>query len=212
MNGIRSGLAAAALLAIGSAHAQLAEPAAQARLQAQPSPEARAFAKIPSPLAPAYMVNEAESPFARLFDGYRTDPRLAAGINLNRYLALEAGYAERQDRGFHALDPHSPFDTTGALGVKGFHSYVAAKASVPITGDLSAYGKLGVAYSERRGADAMGKTGNTDTGAYTGIGARYRVNEKASVSVEGQKFGNTGEKWGNDSNGNRVNAKMNLGF
>jgi hypothetical protein len=38
------------------------------------------------------------------------------------------------------------------------------------------------------------------------------LNEKASVSVESQKFGNTAEKWGSDSNGNKVNAKLNLGF
>ena len=211
MNAFHLVLATAALAA-GGAHAQLADPASQARLQAQASPEARAFAKIPPPLSPAYIHNEAESAFTRLFDGYRTDPRLVAGFNLNRYLALEAGYAERQDRGFHAIDPHSPLDTTGALGVKGFHSYTAARLTVPVTDDLSAYGKLGVAYSERRGADAAGRRDNTDLGAYTGIGARYRLNEKASVSVEGQKFGNTAEKWGSDSNGNRVNAKLNLGF
>jgi hypothetical protein len=207
MNAFRAGLAAWAMFAIGSAQAQLADPKAQA------SREAAAFAKIPAPFERAYMSDEGEHPFTKLFDGYRSDPRLVAGINLNRYLALEAGYAERLDRGFHALDPHSPFDTTGTLGAKGFHSYAAAKASVPITDELSAYGKLGVAYSERRGADALGKTNaNTDIGAYTGVGAHYRPNEKASVTVESQKFGNTARKWGGDSNGNRVNAKVNLGF
>jgi hypothetical protein len=60
--------------------------------------------------------------------------------------------------------------------------------------------------------DAVGKKENVDTGAYTGIGAQYKLNEKASVNVEGQKFGNSAEKWGKYSNGNSVNAKMNLGF
>jgi hypothetical protein len=209
MNAFRFALAAG-LLATGAAQAQLLKPAP--RLEAQPSPEARAFAKMPLPFEPAYMVNEAEHPFTTLFQGYRSDPRLVAGINLNRYLALEAGYVERIDRGFHAIDPRDSLDTAGALGVKGFHSYVGVKATAPITGDLSAYGKLGVAYSERRGADAVGKEGNVDTGAYTGVGAKYRLNEKASVNVEGRKFGNTAEKWGNDTNGNSVNAKLNLGF
>jgi hypothetical protein len=211
MNAFRFGLAAA-LLAAGSAHGQLQDPASQSRLQAQPSPEARAFAKMPTPFERTYMVDEGAHPFTKLFDGYRSDPRLVAGINLKRYLALEAGYVERQDRGFHAIDPRDPLDTSGALGTKGFHSYVALKLTAPITDDLSAYGKLGLSHSERRGADALGKQDNAIGGAYTGIGAQYRLNEKASVSVESQKFGNTAEKWGSDSNGNKVNAKLNLGF
>jgi hypothetical protein len=211
MNAYRAALAAT-LLAAGSAHAQLRDPASQARLQDQPSLETRAFAKIPAPFEPGYMVNEGEHAFTSLFDGYRSDPRLMAGINLNRYLALEAGYRERIDRGFHAIDPRDPLDTTGALGTKGFHSYLAVKATVPVTDNLSAYGKLGVAHSERRGADALGKTSNVDTGLYTGLGAQYKLNEKAAVSVESQNFGNTPQKWGKDSNGSGVNAKLKLGF
>jgi opacity protein-like surface antigen len=231
MNAFKTGFAAA-LLAAGSAHAQLVEPA-PSTLQARPSPEAVAFAKIPPPFEPAYMLDDGEHPFAKLFDGFGTDPRLVAGINLNRYLALEAGYAERQDRGFHRtgrhsiVDPYSALDETGALGVHGFHSYAALKATAPISGDLSVYGKLGVAhserrgvdelgvpYSERRGVDALGRkqNKNTDTGLYTGLGAQYKLNEKAAVSVEGRKFGHSGEKWGTESNGNRVDAKMRLGF
>lgn len=135
---------AAAVLAGGSAQAQLAEPGSQARLQVQPSPAVTAFARIPAPFEPAYMVNEGEHPFTGLFDGWRSDPRLVAGINLNRYLALEMGYRERKDRGFHAVDPRDPLDTTGALGTKGFNSYVAVKVTAPITDNLSAYGKLGL--------------------------------------------------------------------
>ena len=211
MNAFRFGLAAA-LLAAGSVHAQLQDPTSQARLQTQPTPEARVFTKMPTPFERTYVVDEGEHPFTRLFDGYRSDPRLVAGINLNRYLALELGYRERKDRGFHAIDPRDPLDTNGALGAKGFHSYAALKVTVPITDDLSAYGALGLSHSERRGADAVGREGNVVGGTYTGLGARYRLNEKASVSVESQNFGKTSQKWGNDTNGNGVNARLNLGF
>ncbi|MGO4479579.1 outer membrane beta-barrel protein [Massilia sp. 2TAF26] len=204
---------AAAALAGGSAQAQLADPASQARLQSMPAPEAKAFARIPAPFERAYVVNEGEHPFTGLFDGWRSDPRLAAGINLNRYLALEMGYRERKDRGFHAIDPRDPLDTTGALGTKGFHSYFSVKATAPITDKLSAYGNLGIAYSERRGADALGKNEpNTDIGPYARLGAQYKLNDKASVTVESQNFGNTSQKWGNDTNANGVNAKLKLGF
>lgn len=203
---------AAALLVAGAAHAQLLDPESRPRLQARPTPEAQAFAKIPAPFEPTYMANEGAHPFTSLFDGYRTDPRLVAGINLNRYLALEAGYRERLDRGFHAIDPRDPLDNTGALGTKGFHSYAAVKATAPLTDRLSAYGALGVAYSERRGADAVGRNQNVDVGVYSGLGAQYKLNEKASVTVESRSFGNTAQKWGKDSNGSGVNARMNLGF
>lgn len=209
MNAFRVAVAAG-LLATGSAQAQLADPASP-RLAARPSPLARAFARTPSPFAPTIR-NEAAHPFTSLFDGYRADPRLVAGINLNRYLALEAGYRERIDRGFHAIDPRDPLDTAGALGTKGYHSYAAFKVTVPVTDDLSAYGALGLSHSVRSGADAVGKNDNVLSGTYTGVGARYRLNEKASVSVESQSFGKTAQKWGSDTNGNGVNAKLHLGF
>jgi hypothetical protein len=236
MNGFKTGLAAT-LLAAGAAQAQLVEPAPPT-LRATPSPEAAAFAKIPPPFEPAYMTDEGAHPFTKLFDGFRTDPRLVAGINLNRYLALEAGYMERKDRGFHRagrhsiVDPYSALDETGALGLDGFHSYAAVKATVPLGDGLSVYGKLGAAHSERRGDDAIGTKNNVVDGLYTGLGAQYKLNERATVSVEGRKFGNSAEQWGKDSNGsrvapkfgrpaekmnkdsngNRIDAKMSLGF
>jgi hypothetical protein len=212
MNAFRFTLALAMVVS-GAARAQLLDPLSQSTLEAQPSREAKAFAKIPAPFEPTYMRNEAERPNAHLFPGYRSDPRLVAGINLNRYLALEAGYRERKDRGFHKIDEGDPTDKAGALGVKGFHSYAAVKATVQLSDDLSAYGKLGVAYSERRGPDAVGKRDqDIDVGPYAKLGVQYKLNEKASVTAEGQNFGNTAQKWGSGTNGNGVNAKLNLGF
>jgi hypothetical protein len=89
-------------------------------------------------------------------EGFRTDPRLVAGVNLNPYLAVETGYRERIDRGFHAVDPGRPEDVSGALGVKGSHSYLAGKLTVPVNDSFSAYGKLGIAYSERKGGATNG--------------------------------------------------------
>jgi hypothetical protein len=205
-------LAAAALFATGGAQAQLINPAPPSRPQAQPSLEARAFAKIHVPYERAYLRDEGAHPFTTLFDGYRTDPRLVGGINLNRHLALEAGYRERKDRGFHVIDLSDPLDTAGALGTQGFHSYLAVKSTLPVTDRLSAYGALGPAYSERRGTDAKSKNENVDVGAYSKLGAQYRLNEKSALSVEGQNFGNSAQKWGKDTNGSGVNARLKLGF
>jgi hypothetical protein len=121
MNAFRFALAAG-LLAAGGAQAQLVDPASASQLQVKPSAETKAFARIPSLVESSYMRNEAENPNDRLMEGFRTDPRLVAGVNLNPYLAVETGYRERIDRGFHVVDPGRPEDVSGALGVKGFHS------------------------------------------------------------------------------------------
>jgi hypothetical protein len=144
-------------------------------------------------------------------EGFRTDPRLVAGVNLNPFLAVETGYVERIDRGFHKIDPGRPEDVSGALGARGFHSYLAGKLTVPVDDKLSAYGKLGIAYSERKGGDNGYKT-DVDAGPYVGVGAKYRLNEKAAVTVEAQRHGDTAKKWGGATNANGVGAKLKLGF
>jgi hypothetical protein len=95
MNAFRAAFAAG-LLAAGGAQAQLVDSGSASQLQAKPSAEARAFARIPLLVEPSYMRNEAENPNDRLMEGFRTDPG-------------------------------RPEDVSGALGVKGFHSYLAAR-------------------------------------------------------------------------------------
>jgi hypothetical protein len=202
---------AAGLLGTSGAQAQLLDPASQPQPQAQPSAEAKAFAKLPSPFEPSYVRNDAANPNDRLMEGFRTDPRLVGGINLNPNLAIETGYAELFDRGFHKIDPGRPEDVSGALGVHGFHSYLAGKLTVPVSDNFSAYGKLGVAYSERKGAD-NGPMTDVDVGPYASAGAKYRLNEKATVTGEVQRHGDTGNKWGGATNGNGMGAKLKLGF
>jgi hypothetical protein len=210
MNPFRFALAAG-LLAAGGARAQLVDPASASQLQAKPSAEAKAFARIPSLVESSYVRNEAENPNDRLMEGFRTDPRLVAGVNLTPYLAIETGYRERFDRGFHNINPGRSEDVSGALGVKGFHSYLAARLTAPISDSLSAYGKLGIAYSERKGGDNGNKT-EVDAGLYISAGAKYRLNEKAAVSAEVQRYGDTASKWGSATNGNSKGAKVKLGF
>ncbi|MFC4932659.1 hypothetical protein [Massilia sp. GCM10023247] len=198
-------LAAAALVSVG-AQAQLAPGSAPPTLQ--PQAPAKAFEPSFRPFPRTYGSNQAANPNDRLHKGFRTDPRLVGGIELAPGLALEAGYVNGFDRGFHAIDEGRPEEVAGALGNQGYSMHVAGKVSVPLGERLSAYGKLGVARSERK---AYGRVA-TDTGPYTGIGARYKLGEHAGIDAEVGRHGQAASKWSNVTNADAVRASIKVGF
>jgi hypothetical protein len=208
---------AAALLAAGGAQAQLLDGAASKDLSGTPALSAP-FAKI-QPVPRTYMGNAAETDGQRYqdksaFGVYVSDPKLFAGVNLSPYFAIETGYANLYTRGFHFADYARPDVVNGALGTKGFNSYLAARLNVPVNDQLSAYGKLGVAVSDRVAHDKTlrNTVSDTDVGAYVGMGARYRLNEKASVSAGYEQYGNSAKKWGRETNNSGLQAKFRMGF
>ncbi|MFK3738345.1 outer membrane beta-barrel protein [Massilia sp. TN1-12] len=219
-----TGLAATILFAVGGAHAQTLVPEPEPSPVLLPQPEAtlsstpllsRPFGKI-VPVERSYLKNVAEpNPMARLFAPFTrwaTDPRLLAGVQLTPFLALEAGYVNLYDRGTHPVDSTRPEDLNGAMNVKGMQTHAAAKVMVPVGSRWEAYGKLGMAYSEYKHRDELGRSvQESDTGVYAGAGAKYKLSEKASVSGSFERYGNS-ERWGGNSNNNAVKAKVNLGF
>lgn len=73
---------------------------------------------------------------------------------------------------------------------KGYNTYVAGKYSLPLGERISAYGKLGLAHSERKYDNSWGDYLNdTDTGAYAALGAQYQLTEKIAVSAEYERYG-----------------------
>jgi hypothetical protein len=44
------------------------------------------------------------------------------------------------------------------------------------------------------------------------LGARYKLNEKASVSAQYEQYGNSARKWGSDTNNSGLSAKFKMGF
>jgi opacity protein-like surface antigen len=208
---------AAGLLAAGGVHAQLLDEA-PVTLSARPAPS-QPFARV-QPVPRTYIENTAEAPSAVInadksaFGVYVADPKLVAGFNLNPNVAIETGYANLYTRGVHFADYARPDEVNGALGVKGFNSYLAARINVPVGDRLSAYGKLGVAYSERVAHDKTLRTtgSEVDVGAFTGVGARYKLSEKASVSAGYEQYGNSAKKWGSETNNSGLNATFKMGF
>jgi opacity protein-like surface antigen len=192
------------LLAACAAQAQLPDPSAT-----PPAPDARSTFKSlrlnPSPADGFYMRNEAELP-EHLLPDWRADPRFVIGANLNRYLALQAGYVERFDRGYHKIDDNDPTDRAGALGIHGFNTYAAGKVSLPVTGRLSAYGMLGIAESVRRGSDRVPGQ-NVDAGLYAKAGVEYRPTKDTALTGTFQNFGHTASRWSGNANGLNLNLK-----
>jgi hypothetical protein len=209
----------AGLFAAGCAQAQLL-PVAPLRLSTQPPSSLSLL--TPSPYSdPFYALNDVERPEPDYVNRMRSDPRFKVGINLNRYLALESGYLERIDRGWHSVDVIDPLDpdgtdAAGGLGARGFHTYAGAKVTLPLTDKLSAFGMLGLNHSERRGRMQNGKhEEDTDTGAFSRFGAEYKVSARTTLDVEGQRFGNTAKKWGEGpagTNANWIKAALKVGL
>ena len=209
---------AAALLVAGGAQAQLLDNAAAPKDLSATKVLSPPFPKI-QPVPRTYMGNAAETGGLRFqdksaFGVYVSDPKLFAGVNLAPNVAIEAGYANLYTRGFHFADYARPDEVNGALGTKGANSYLAARLDVPVDDQLSAYGKLGVAVSERVAHDKTlrNTVSDTDVGPYVGMGARYKVNEKASVTAGYEQYGNSAKKWGSETNNSGVQAKFKMGF
>jgi opacity protein-like surface antigen len=202
---------AAGGIVIGSAQAQLLAPASAPTLQAQ-QPAAQAFGKIQQAFPRSYMSNDTAPAVDNLHPNFRTDPKLVGGFELTPNLGIEAGLSNLYSRGFHYVDERHADEIKGAFGNHGIASYLAAKVSVPVDDRLSAYGKLGIAYSVRESAGADKTLRDVDVGPYAGVGAKYKLTDKASLSGEYQFQGDTGKKWSNDTNANGFGAKLKLGF
>lgn len=227
-----TGIVLATALASASAQAQLldARPAdPPARLEAEPGgrygPLAGGFKRY----APLYGVNEAANPNDKVFQGFRTDPRLAIGYSFNQYLAVEGGYHHLRDEGFHKIDPYSPVESAvaaGALGAKSHTTYLAARITVPVGDRLTAYGKFGVSQSIVKDDGFVtrdmieGKVpskaerpfeSQRQTGGFGAVGARYKLNDRATLSGE-YRVNGSADKFGGASNASGLKGSVGIGF
>jgi opacity protein-like surface antigen len=199
---------AAGILVAGGAHAQLVRELPSSYSPSHEPAKTGPFDRSLQPSPRSYGGNETANPNDNVMKGFRTDPRLVGGFELAPNLAVEAGYAHLFDRGFHRIDEGRPEDTSGALGAKSFSIHLAGKYSVPLSERLTAYGKLGVAHSGQK----SGRTTVTDTGLYTGLGAQYKLHEKATIGAEVGRHGDAAKKWGSATNSDGVRAKLKMGF
>jgi len=197
-----------------AAQAQLLDGGAAPRLEHKPV-EAEPFGGKVKPVSPGYVKGGTRKAGANPDLSYSPDPRVSVGAKLSDHAAIEVGHVDTGTRPYADLEgiPRSPLEPALAR-VKSDSTYVAGKLSVPVGERLEAYGKVGMAYSERQYHDRRGATlKDVDAGPYAGVGADYKVSGKASVTGKVERFGETGKKWaGGNGGGNGVSAGMKLGF
>lgn len=203
------------LCAATAAQAQLLDGAAAPQMERKPV-EPEPFGGKVKPVSPGYVEGGTRKANANPGLSYSPDPRVSVGARLSENAAIEVGHVDTGTRPYADLDgiPPSPLEPARAR-IKADSTYVAGKLSVPVGERIEAYGKVGMAYSERQYHDRRGTAiKDVDAGPYAGVGADYKVSGKASVTGKVERFGDTGKKWGAGSGGgaNGVSAGMKLGF
>ena len=126
----------------------------------------------------------------RMTDDRHEDAKIFGGVDFSNNVGVEAGYVN-----FSNQDRQYSQEATGIPGgvktsTKGYGAYVAAKYTVPISERFSAYGKLGLAHSQRKWKSDIGYAStDNDNGVYAGLGAQYKLNENISVVGEYENYG-----------------------
>lgn len=110
-------------------------------------------------------------------DNHKAGGKVYGGYQVNQTWAAEAGYTDFGD--------HDAANGT----TKGNGYYVAAKATMPINEQFSAYGKVGVQHSERKFNSAALNLKDTDTGAYGALGVQYKLNQQVALTAEYERYG-----------------------
>ncbi|WP_338768786.1 outer membrane beta-barrel protein [Massilia sp. METH4] len=221
---------AAAILCTAFAHAQVVEQPSQeaqaSKLYSTPkrSTMQESFDKAFQPYPRTFGGNEAAHPNDKLFKGlFKRDPKLVGGWQLTPNLAIEGGYMRLLNRGFHRIDAFESEEAAKALDFNNFSSYFAVNYTLPLTDKWLAYGKVGVAHSvmtPNRNAVALqtefgeekpAPKKEVDTGAFLGVGAQYKVTDKATLDVQHNTVGQSGN-WGSLVNSGGLKANLKVKF
>jgi len=119
--------------------------------------------------------------------------KLFGGYQVNKYLAVEAGYFDLGRFGFVANT--NPAGTlSGDIKVRGIN--LDAVGTLPITEKFSAFGRLGVTYADTNGAFAGTGAVNVldpspsarDTNLKVGLGVQYAFTEALSLRAEIERY------------------------
>lgn len=195
-------------LAAAGVHAQLLpDPAPRQPPQIERSEPAAPdpFAGSHQPYPRVYGGNVAAQPNDHVFTGMRRDPRLLGGVEVAPNVAIEGGYLNLPDKDLHSVEPGKPADASIPLGEKGSSNHLAAKYSLPVDERLSAYGKAGIAYTEKKREKGVA---GSDTGLYAGAGASYKVDKRTTVSGDFVRHGDAAKKFDRVRDGVQGNLKM----
>ncbi|MEO1202848.1 MAG: outer membrane beta-barrel protein [Pseudomonadota bacterium] len=124
------------------------------------------------------------------FDGFAVDDdstawRLSAGWRLNDYLAFEGGY-----HNFGRFE--QDFNVDGApvrVSLKADGFTLGGVGSIPVSERFDVFGRVGAFFWDGD-ADLNGVTQATpeDTNLYLGLGVRFDLNERFSITGDGSRY------------------------
>lgn len=123
-------------------------------------------------------------------DSRHADAKIFGGVDFTDNLGVEAGYVNFSSRDRQYSEAYTGIPGGVKTSTKGYGAYVAAKYTVPITERFSAYGKLGLAHSQRKWHNDIGYSAtDSDNDVYAGVGAQYKLNENISLVGEYENYG-----------------------
>lgn len=115
--------------------------------------------------------------------------KLLGGIQINKYLGVEAGYVNFGEIGASATNGID----TASVSAKTQSAYLAATGTLPLNEQFSLFAKAGVARNRTKVTDSFNAA--TDSGTFykttamLGVGASYAFTPKLSGVVEYDDFG-----------------------
>lgn len=194
-------VAGCALLVLGAA----------AWAEASPGMSAKPF----SPIAPASSSSQAPNYLGASIGSTTTDGfcdglsacensdkswKAYAGVRMNDNLVLEGGYVD--------FGKQSGTTSTGAISQQATAFTATGVASVPLTDQIEAFGKAGVARWTVEQTAAGTATESTGTDVLVGIGANYDLGDNMGVRAEWERYKDIGNQ---DSHAGDIDL-MSLGF
>ena len=116
-------------------------------------------------------------------DANKADGKLFGGYQFDDRLGVEVGATNH-----HKTD----FANGGVRGnTEGYGAYVAAKYTMPVNEQVSAYGKLGVSHSMGEMKTNVGNFKHSDNSGYAGLGVEYKLNQNTALVAEYERYGKT---------------------
>ena len=119
--------------------------------------------------------------------GWKANGKIFGGYEFNQTWGAEIGYTDfRKSNASYTINC-----VNGSAESDGHSAYLAAKASVPINDQFSAYGKLGATYNKASLTTTTPGLSYNDskTQGYGALGLQYKLNQQVAFVAEYERYG-----------------------
>ncbi len=121
--------------------------------------------------------------------GNKVSGKVFIGYEIDRMWGVEAGYTDFRGSRYS----FTRNGVTGGVESGGDALYVAGKATMPVSEQMSFYGKLGATRTnfdlDRTGSASILVAEEDKTGLYAAIGGQYNINKSMAVTLEYERYG-----------------------